>query len=315
MPNQITVIQNDPALLAQLAAQRALYSSAKKHFAFQLILSVPVVIIVSLAALAFDKQWWGLERRDLAWLVGLVSVVFLMLDVIVWTPGINRKREKAAQIQQMFDCAVLNMQWDEIAYGRRPDHEEIVIWAKKYSPAYQNCIELHDWYRVEVASPKISAARLICQRINCWWDMSLRETYNLMLYWAATILIVLVGLIALILDVSLTNLFALFFAPLLPFLTLVPKLAQDNRDAISRLNFMKEAIDNTWNKLLTSALSEESLERSSLLLQIGIFNNRKSNPVIFDFLHNVMREQNEGVAKESVEYQVHELSINRPELF
>lgn len=314
MPNQIVTLQNEPVSIAQLAAQRALYSSAKRLFAVQLLLGVPGVIFISLIALAFDKQWFGVNKIDLAWFVGLSGVAFLLLDVVVWTPIINFRREKAARIQQMFDCYVLQLPWNDVIYGTRPDQEEIVRWARKYSKDYVTHPKLKDWYRVEVAAPKILTARLICQRENCWWDMELRRKYNLVVYWIAALLMVAVAIIALYLDVTMTNFFSLFVAPLLPFLTLAPKLVQDNRDAISRLNVMKDAISGAWTSILQSRVSEAEISEMSLVLQHGIFNNRKANPLVFDFLHFLTRNDNENIQRQSVAHYVAELQSVRPDL-
>jgi hypothetical protein len=134
--NTIVDKQNSEASIKRLAAQQTLYSAAKFFFGAQLMLSVPAVIFISLAALAFDKQWFGIPKLDIAWLVGVLGMMFLAMDLLIWNPVINRYREKAAKIQQCFDSEVLGIPWCEITYGKVPDQEDIEEWAKKCRADY-----------------------------------------------------------------------------------------------------------------------------------------------------------------------------------
>ena len=289
--NHISAKQNEAIAIKQLAAQRALYSRAKALFAVQLTLNVPVLIILAVVALALDKEWWGLPKIDLAWVIGLAGAACLLLDALVWNILIIRLRDHAARIQQAFDAEVLEIPNNEILYGKPADREKVEVWSEGYP--VDKLVDLKDWYRTEVAVLPMDAARLVCQRANCWWDMDVRRRYN----WfvgisVALFMIAMIG-IAIALDCSTKTVFGLIVAPILPFLTMAIKLIQDNNDAINRLQSMKDAIESMWDRVIAKTVSDAELKEFSQSVQAGIFMNRKSNPLIFDWVHNRIRPKHE----------------------
>lgn len=310
MNNSIIEKQNNPLSLKRLEAMRVLYSSAKQFFAIQLILSVPTVILIAFVALAFDKKWFGLPHADIAWFVGASGVLFVVLDIFIWNPQINRRREKGAKIQQCFDCEVLTLQWDEIKYGRPPDQEDVEIWSKKYK--HNPARDLKNWYRIEVAALPLNVARVICQRANCWWDMDLRRKYNAAVYLVGAVAIAAISTLAILLDCNVRTFFGLAVAPLLPFLTVAYKLVQDNRDAIARLQSMKDGIDTVWQRVLHGTITFDQLERFSSDIQVGIYNNRKSNPLVFDWVHQYAKPDHEDTTSKSTEQYVAEFEQAHP---
>lgn len=309
--NQIPSKQNEDLAIKRLAAQRALYSRAKILFALQLFLNVPLMVMLAALALALDKEWGGLPKVDIAWVIGAVGVSFLLLDVLVWNIKINAYREQAAKIQQAFDCDVLEMQADEIIYGKAPDKEDVEEWSKVL-PADQ-LSELKDWYRPEVATLPIDAARLICQRSNCWWDMDIRRRYNWTVGISAALFVSAMIGIAVGLDCSTKTVFGLIVAPILPFLTMAIKLIQDNNDAIVRLRTMKEAIEAMWDRLIMKNVADADLKDFSERIQVGIFTNRKNNPLIFDWMHKRLRPKHETTtSRTTVEYVTDYVNSRRP---
>lgn len=313
--NQIVELQNKPQAIKQLAAQAALYSAAKTIFCVQLILGVPVVVVIALSALALDKQWFGLPKKDIAHIVGASGMLLVLLDVFVWNPLISRCREKAAKIQQTFDSSVLGLPWNEIAYEKRPDPEDIEVWAKK-NQFYSNGSDRYEnWYRTEVNELPIEVARLVCQRSNCWWDMDLRRRYNRMIYVVGAVLFVSLVGISLGLNCSAETFFGLVVAPMLPFLTTGPKLVLDNRDAISRLESIKETLDESWNRIVQGNINKQEATALAEDIQGGIFNNRKQNPLIFDWLADRLTPVNEETTRTTIAQYVTEFKATHPDYY
>lgn len=307
--NQITTKQNETIAIKRLGAQRALYSRAKTLFALQLILNVPVLILLAGVALALDKEWWGLPKIDIAWVIGLAGALCLLLDALVWNTMISRYREHAARIQQTFDSAVLDIPFNEILYGKTADKEVVEEWSEKYNNTGRN--DLINWYRVEVAALPMDAARLVCQRSNCWWDMAVRRRYNLVVViLCALFMLAMIG-IAIGLDCTAKTVFGLIVAPILPFLTVAIKLIQDNVDAINRLQTMKDEIEAMWDRVLNKTVSDAELKEFSQSVQAGIHMNRRSNPLIFDWIHNRLRPKNEATTSKTTAEFVAEYSRSR----
>ena len=239
-------------------------------------------------------------------------MLFALLDIFVWSPLISRYREKAAKIQQTFDSSVLALSWNEIAYGKRPDLEDVEVWAKKNQFYTNGSNRYENWYRIEVNELPNEVARLVCQRSNCWWDMDLRRRYNRMIYAVGAVLFLSLVGIALGVNCTAETFFGLVVAPLLPFLTTGPKLVFDNRDAISRLETMKEALDESWNRIVQGKINKQEMTALSENIQGGIFNNRKQNPLIFDWLADRLRPANEDTTRTTVEQYVTEFKAAYP---
>lgn len=276
----------------------------------QLVLNVPLVISVSLFALASDKQWGGIPKNDWAWLVGAVAFFLLLLDVCLLNPLINRRRDLAAQVQQCFDCEVLELSWDQIRYGKAPDHETVEIWSKKYT--HDPARDLKDWYRVEVAPLPHNIARIICQRANCWWDMDLRAKYNIAIIAIGVLMASALFIIGILLDCTIKTCFGLILAPLLPFAVTGIKLVQDNNAAIGRLKSMKEEIDSMWQQILQGTASQTTLCMFSEKIQAGIYDNRKNNPLIFDWVHRYRKPAHEETMSKSTQQYVAEFDRAHP---
>jgi hypothetical protein len=309
--NSIPKKQNEALSIKRLAAQRAVYSRAKTFFGLQLLLNIPVVILIAIVVLALDKEWFGLPKYDIAWVVGATGILFLMMDTLFWNTKINTYREKAARIQQAFDCEVLVLPVDEITYGKAPDKEEVENWSDAFPSAQLG--DLHDWYRPEVGSLPLESARLICQRSNCWWDMDLRRRYNKVVFVVATIFLLSISIIAIALDCTTKTIFGQILAPSLPFLTIAIKLIKDNNDAIDRLQAMKETLDSLWETVLKKGISDADLRESSIRIQAGIFLNRKNNPLIFDWIHQRIRPKHESTtSKSTIEYVTEYLASRQP---
>lgn len=312
--NRIGESQNKPAAIKQLAAQAALYSRAKSLFSLQLFLSVPVVIIVALAALALDKEWFGLGKRDISAYVGALGMCLALLDTLVFNPLISHLRQKAATIQQCFDSAVLELTWSEISYGKRPDQEDIEAWSKRNKNRL-DAGSFTDWYRPEVVDLPLAAARLLCQRANCWWDMQLRRRYNIFVGIVGIGLFSSLVAISFGLDVTATTFFSLVIAPFLPFVATAPKLILDNIDAIDRLETMKTAIEDSWNRALLPSYEPAALLLSANDIQGGIFSNRSQNPLIFDWLADWLRPRNEELQRQTVQQYVADFKVAHPHLY
>ena len=308
--NDIVSKQNSQISIKRLAAQRALYSNAKYFLAAQFIFSIPIAILIAFIALALDKEWLGLPKTDIAWLVGLSGISFLIIELFL-NPFMNNQKEKAAKIQQCFDSDVLGIPMCEITYGKPPDQEITEVWAKKCFASGTSAEEFRDWYRVEVADLPMEVARIICQRPNCWWDEELRRRYNLLICFVGVVLLAVIIMIVLKLDCTATMFFGLVVPLLLPFVSVASKVFQDNRDAILRLSAMKESINDAWQRILRNALTNEDLISLANIIQAGIFSNRRSNPLVFDWIHHCFKPRHEEATSKSTASYVEEFKRSR----
>ena len=279
----IPEVQNSPLQLERLAAQRWLYSKAKTVFIWQLVLSGPVAF--ALAALA-------LKVPDAKPFIGAWALVLTLADIVWLSRWQKRLRETAAKIQEAFDCDVLDLPWHEIKVGKPVDPEVVSAAARRYELVALSNGPLHDWYPVIVGVLSTTSARVVCQRVNCWWDAQQRARYTTIAKIGTTALIL--GAIALgfVLRITLPD-FALCIAlPLTPLITIGFRQIYENGEAVDRLQKLKEHAEAMWRKLLAGE-SVDALRAVSRALQDEIFDTRKRNPPVLNALYERLRAEQE----------------------
>ncbi|AFZ38358.1 hypothetical protein Sta7437_4931 (plasmid) [Stanieria cyanosphaera PCC 7437] len=299
--NSITQEQLEHKQLERLAAQRQIYSDAKKIQAINMILSVPAVIVWSILVVKFPdlKIWsafWG------------ITVTFL--GFIVFNPFQKELQEKAAKIQQLFDCDVLQLSWNELNSGKRPEPELICQKSRNYRRNHSDYSKLKDWYPIGVSQLPIHLGRLVCQRTNCWWDAQLRRRYAYYIQLIIIGLSIFVFLIGFINGLTLEKFFLAVFFPLTPVLFFGINQYRDNIEAASRLDRLKDEAESYWRQAINQKLVPQELTQLSYKLQNSIYDNRRRNPLIFDWIYNRIRDENEEQMNQGAEALIEELFKN-----
>ena len=167
--NNIPKEQNSQRRLELLAAQRQLYSDAKNLHLISVIISVPIVIVWSIMVALFPS---------LAVYTALWGIIATFLELLILSRLQKSAQEKAAKIQQIFDCEVLQFNWASLNCGVRVEPETIIEASNRYKRKNLNFTKLQNWYPVSVEQLPIHQARIICQRSNVWWDAQLRRRYS-----------------------------------------------------------------------------------------------------------------------------------------
>lgn len=293
--NNINKEQNTNKQLERLAAQRQLYSDAKKIFILHILLSVPVVLLWSIAI-----AW----RQELKVYAAFYGVILTLADITLLIPLQKNIKEKAAKIQELFDCDVLKLEWRRFKIGIKPDGESISEACKNYLTQYKNYAALKSWYPSGLEKLPLQFARIICQRTNCWWDAKLRRRYaNLMIAMGLTLTII-VFLIGLIGGMSLEKFILAVFIPLLPVFVLSIREYKENNECAQAVDSLKEHSEKLWEKTLAHRADRKELENDSRFLQDEIYDRRRNGPLVFDWIYRFLRtsfeEQMNVGAKELV---------------
>ncbi len=300
--NQITTLQNEKYPLQLLAAQRQLYASAKWLMGWQLVLAGPAATVA--AALGISVP----AARDF---VALWAVTVLLLDALWLTPRSKRLREAAARVQEKFDCDVLSMKWDSIRVGN-PEPNELVLeqamryalWAKKMPP-------LIDWYPLVVGRVTLPLARLICQRTNCWWDAKQRRHYALAMAGALLASTIAVCWAGLAMKLSMTDLILVVILPMLSTVKVAHQQWTEHREAADRLDRLRERVERVWKDALADP-NKPGLNDEQRALQGEIFDCRKRNPPVCDFIFKRLRDSHEAQMNFGAEHFVMEVERMQP---
>ncbi len=274
----ITTTQNLLPNIQRLAAQRYLYSRAKRLSTIQALLA-GVTPVASATAIAFwtEAQPWA----------ALAGVFVLFLGALWLDPWQDRHREAAADIQEDFDCNVLSLPWNEVLAGRRPAAEEIHEAAKKDRSAPEAPLE--NWYPTIIDPLPLHQARIVCQRTNCWWDSKLRRRYRTMVLIALFFISMVVFFLGLVTEMNLQKFVLAVAVPLAPTLLWGIREVRHHGKAAADLDRLKDFGENLWKGVVQGEVTEPEATRRSRELQNAILLRRRANPFVFEWIYRLLR--------------------------
>lgn len=280
--------ENTSRALDLLAAQRRIYSLAKAIQVWHTLASVPVVIMLSLVST------WSPDLKPFAAGWGFLLVV---IDTFVLTPRQTKLKEKGAKIQEMFDCEVLQLPWRSLKCDPRPSEEAVIrnaaAFKRKHLHKPDAVRSLHTWYAHVVDDLPLHMGRLVCQRINCWWDGTLRREYaNTTLITSIVVVTLLVG--AALLAGSTTAELVLSLVALSPLISWGFRQFRDNAGASDRLEKLRNHASTLWQDALENRKNASELNLSSRDLQDEIYDMRRRNPLIFDWVYGLSKIRREA---------------------
>ena len=282
--------QNETSSIRCLAATRQIYSNAKTLFAFQIILTTVVVVLLSFINLIHNIEW----------ILATYCVFVAVADSVCFDEFISKQKEKAAVIQEVFDTNVLSIEWND--FIEKVDHEIIYRYSEKYKKKEPAFNSLKNWYSVGIRDVVNEEAKIICQYSNCRYDLSLRKQISKYLFSLAIISSLLIVSFALIKDMTFKNIFILILLPLLPIIVFSIQRIKENNRSIIKLNKMKSIASKSWDKIIGREYVD--LPKITRKIQNSIFKNRKNSPLIFDWFYNLHRASLENEMNYSVDQLV-----------
>ncbi len=299
MANNFSERQNMPQQLNYLAAQRTLYRKAKQVTAIQIWLSVPIIIVISITSLVLNdkhiSQNIGFQQMDISWVSAFVGVVIALLDVLFLSPFIDKLKEKAAKIQELFDTSVLGLPWNHVAAGGFPDYEDV----DKYS------------HPDKLDALPAEAVAIICQRSNLCWDAELREYFSRLMGATAILVVLILVSVGLYQGLTLKTFFLIVMAPALPIIIFSSRQWLENKKAISQLSSLKNLVNESWDSLISKQKGSQELIAHSRSTQDQIFINRKGNPLIFDWLYEKNKSRQHGSMFYSIDQMIDQYNNSR----
>jgi hypothetical protein len=294
--NKIPETQLEPIQLKRLAAQRQLYSDAKFILAVQINLSVlgPPVLAFLVAYRFLPAVWAAIFGITL-------TCLFLLFD-----SHQKSLKEKAAKIQELFDCKVLELKWRELMVDSRLETEIVEQYALKYKSKGHDYNELQNWYPIDVGQLPLHLGRIICQRANCWWDAQLRRRYA---KWVVgSVLIILTAVVTclgVIGGLTFEKVILAVVNPLMPAFVLGRRQYKVHTESAMRLDKLKRYAEGLWDKAVKGATPEE-LTCNSRDLQDEIYHHRRTNSPVFDWLYNLLKNKDEELMNKTANELVNE---------
>ena len=289
--NSIPTEQNAERQIQRLAAQRQIYATAKTIFGWQVFLSGPVTVTFAFFTIAFPQ----IKGYAALW-----GILLTLCDFCWLTPWQKRLRSTAARVQELFDCEVLALPWNELKAGKRPGPELVKEQSDKYARWAASMPPLANWYASEVGCLPLHIGRLACQRSNCWWDSKQRRRY------AISVIVGVLAILVIVLFLAMGNSFTIedfvlkVAAPLSPALLMGVRQFTEQIEAAARLDTLKEHAERFWSEAIHGK-PEPEVTAGARGLQDEILENRKRSPLVFDAIFKRFRrdyeiQMNHGVA-------------------
>ncbi len=294
--NNIPSKQNQQIQLERLAAQREIYSYAKRLHLLQIILTVVIPIVLFILCSFY---------KNLITYTALFGILAFIFDSISITPLIKRLKAKAAKNQELFDCEVLELEKSPLKTVSDVTVEEILLNYNAHQKIEKNIEKIRNWYPQNISELPISLARIICQRANCWWDSKLRVRYSNFLMYFGLFAFILIFIISFISQTDVVTL-TLYLSGLVPLFQFCNREYFEHRDAARRLDELVCYSEKIWEYALSHLQEYHENKLNSRRLQDEIFEHRSKSPLILDKFYNLFRDQNEVLMNRTSEILIDE---------
>jgi len=280
--NTIQTDQNSTRNLGLQAAKSYYYAIAEKTQTLQLIVLV--------ANALFWPAFLAWKPNLKVW-SALAALLIPGMEVVVLEPLQTKWRTYGAKIQEVFDCNVLRLLWNDFKVGEGPREEEIAFGISKFRNAKGDEAALRDWYSFDFGDLPISHARVICQRANAWWDSELRQKYIAVIWWSIGALGVLALVIGIATGLTVEKLVLAVIAPITPICMWGLKEVQKQSRVVSDGDRVVKHLGALWQDVCSGSVAEHELEIESRSLQNEIYDRRKGNAVNPQWLYWKKRKE------------------------
>ena len=290
--NNIVKRENQSVNIDRLDAQRHLYSKVKTYTYLVVILCVLNPVLLAIAKVVFSKM-------DV-----LVKITVVYSFVIVFfKPLLNNCISKlqalAARIQQLFDCDVFELAWNEPLCGTKPAPEEVFK-----ARTNKGIEEFRNWYKEAVVLLDRLPGIIVCQRTNVFYDRNLRNIYGKAVNVMFCIAFLLVFFIGFFQNPHLWDFFLKVIVPLSPIVSWMIDFKKQNKLSLSAL----KRLDSLVNKALDKLYHGEQIDEQVVAqIQNYIFLHRKSSYPVPDFIYAIRRKSSEAATHYSVDEIVNKL--------
>ena len=298
MNNKIIERENESTSIEKLAAQREIYSIAKLLCILQTLFSVAILVLLSFSQLLF-------QCIDFTLTIATVSLLAVIIDYGLEL-RINKLKELAAKVQEKYDTYVLQLNWNSILCLEKPEYDLIHNYYQKHK-AKSDLTKFVNWYEPVIQKVDENVAQLICQKTNCNYDKSIRKRYNIVVMWTGIITLTSIILFTIFSGLTLAKILLTIIFPSIPILQWALRNIHSNNQSILTLEQLNSLINSNWERAKNGLNIDNSTLRQ---IQDGIYLNRKSSPLIPDYVYNKMRNKLEKQTHYTVNHLVDEI-LNR----
>jgi hypothetical protein len=290
--NNIKIDQELPQNMQLLKAQRVIYANAKKIYQLQLTITIVVVIILNFVKLT-QKSFTNI---DLTPYIALVSVSITLIDLLFLSGYLSKFKANGAKVQELFDCHVYKLEWNETNSGEKPENWVIEEAEKMY--VHNPKAPLTNWYHIELDGLNQEEAILRCQETNLEYDRKLRYHFKNDCLVICLAVVVISFIISTIINASLQGYLTNFIAPTLPLIVILIKLILDNQKAVKSLEEVRKAAGKLRNAGVVPTMNQ--LRQ----VQDKLYCSRKDSTLIPENYYQYRRTKLEQSTKSNIAKQL-----------
>ena len=287
--------QNLEKNLRLLIVQRVLYSRAKN---FKILEFLILIISIGISVLSIIPiEYLEVFPESL---FGTVSIILLVISLGIGKVS-KSLQEKAAEVQQQFDCGLFNLDYQPVV-----DNEEILkISDEAISKDGGIKEQVRNWYTGAISKFNFPYSALACQQQNIGWNISLDKRYlNFLLFFLSSSIILILG-IGLIWNGIKPLFYSGFgnFYNFLVFSSAIIKIPLSSAWSIRNQIKEKEEFIKEKHEIF-SDISANSIDCIPYILkeiQSNIFRFRKNHKPIPDFFYKFYKYREEARSRQRLE--------------
>ncbi|EJP4506547.1 hypothetical protein NUP72_001703 [Salmonella enterica] len=302
--NSVYLKQNENESIYKLMAIRRLYSNAKFVNKINFIFSVIIPVLISLAKI-FASKYEFINNKQFIPYLGYYGIAVLLFTII--TGGmVTELKKKAAKIQEMFDCYVLSIKWNDVKVGKKISSLDIHKSSRHFRKKNMKAM-FENWYFKEVYAFDKNVAALLCQNENIGWDLSQRIVLNRVLLSILSFSALLLIGYGFYCDMKLSE-FLFYIVFLLPLFRHFYLQLKDNKSTIERCIRVNEIIEKNLDAYFSEKKEDNrNVEYVIRAIQDEIYSHRISNQPVPDIIHKCFRSKNEEQFKQHFDYYLEKL--------
>ncbi|HDG1673081.1 TPA: hypothetical protein PFE07_002537 [Kluyvera cryocrescens] len=294
--NTLYTSQSTPDNMSLLYAQAHLYNRIKIFSSVNFFISIVLPVLLSVAA-AILKSRYSVPQELISAYMGLYGLIVLTVNIAL-SGYIFSERRKAATIQEMYDCNVLRIKWNDLRVGKKIPRDSIFRAARFYldRPAKaQARFGSEGWYVNKPYDAPQSVMALLCHGKNFGWDRSLRDRLNVFYIWGISMSFFSLLLYGIMMKATLND--ALFYVVFtLPLIRYILLQFLDNRNSRVRIEKVKDYIDKEISDIkIAGRFNNDDLNYKLRSIQDEVFSHRATSPPVPNFIHLRMKKDNEAV--------------------
>ena len=281
--------QNDKNNIKRLAAQRRIYSKAKKinYLIFGLVVLIPIVVSVltTIPSLVF------LQNPNVTLLFHAYTVFMVFLQYFL-TTHIEKMKKHAAYIQLESDMKVFDLKWNDRLLGPKVDNTELVVKEFDKFPK-KDLSDLNNWYDLSgLEKKKREEVIRICQRQNLQWNSTLYKRinigFNILIWGNFGIFVFIIPFFRLNMAIN----SAVNFIPLITWILDVNKNYQKNKNILDEL---KKLISNKgYSNIL------------AVIIEAKFTEYRQNDSLIPDWLYSLFRRKDNKIHQEAQTFTIND---------